>query len=330
MRLPNGYGSVYKLSGKRRKPWIVVISHGINAEGKVDREPIGYYKTRQEGLSALAEYHREPQYMAGNKKTLGEVVQDFFEYKASSKDISAAYKASLRKLAPLYRHKFKHVTAHDLQLVMDSTTPSVSHTLKAAIKGLYKFAMMNGYVSTNLADALTPQDTDKSTLHYPFTPEEIHELWQYAGDFTADMALILIFTGMRIGELLTIKNSNIHEDYMIGGIKTKAGKNRVIPIHDAIKPIIHRYQSSKELFISMSAANFRGHYWRNSGIPCLQKHTPHDGRHTCETMLNNAGVNKVIIQKIIGHAGNDVDDSVYTHKTNEQLIEAINVLPTYQ
>ena len=63
MRLPNGYGSVYKLSGKRRKPWIVVISHGINAEGKVDREPIGYYRTRQEALDALAIYHREPQYI---------------------------------------------------------------------------------------------------------------------------------------------------------------------------------------------------------------------------------------------------------------------------
>ena len=100
MRLPNGYGSVYKLSGKRRKPWIVVVSHGINEEGKVDREPIGYYRTRQEGLDALAEYHRDPQYLSGNKKTLGEVVQDFLAYKASSKDISAAYKTSLRKLAP--------------------------------------------------------------------------------------------------------------------------------------------------------------------------------------------------------------------------------------
>ena len=330
MRLPNGYGSVYKLSGKRRKPWIVVVSHGINEEGKVDREPIGYYRTRQEALDALAIYHREPQYLAGNKKTFGEVVQEFLDYKASSKDISASYKASLRKLTPLHRHKFKHVTAHDLQLIMDSTTPSVSQVLKAAIKGLYKFAMMNSYTSTNLADALTPQAVDKSTLHYPFSPEEINELWQHEGDFTADMALILIFTGMRIGELLTLKNSNIHEDYMIGGIKTKAGKDRVIPIHYAIKPIIQRYQSDKELFVSMSTSNFREHRWKNSGISCLQKHTPHDGRHTCETMLNNANVNKVIIQRIIGHAGSDVDDSVYTHKTKEQLIEAINVLPTYK
>lgn len=55
-------------------------------------------------------------------------------------------------------------------------------------------------------------------------------------------------------------------------------------------------------------------------------HLPHDGRHTCATLLDNADVNKTIVKKILGHAGDDVTEKVYTHKTIQQLVEAINLI----
>ncbi|MGN1119331.1 MAG: hypothetical protein ACI4Q4_03165 [Oscillospiraceae bacterium] len=53
MRQPNGFGSVYKLPGKRRKPWRVRKTKGwiIDEETGQTRQEfinIGYYATRQE------------------------------------------------------------------------------------------------------------------------------------------------------------------------------------------------------------------------------------------------------------------------------------------
>ena len=60
MRLPNGYGSVVKMSGKRRKPYMVrktIGWHLDEAKGRQiqDFQIIGYAETRAEGLKMLAE-----------------------------------------------------------------------------------------------------------------------------------------------------------------------------------------------------------------------------------------------------------------------------------
>lgn len=52
MRLPNGYGSVYKLEGNRRRPWVVKKS----IEGK--QKALGYFATPEEALSFLVGVNR--------------------------------------------------------------------------------------------------------------------------------------------------------------------------------------------------------------------------------------------------------------------------------
>ncbi|WP_347567754.1 tyrosine-type recombinase/integrase [Acidaminococcus fermentans] len=54
------------------------------------------------------------------------------------------------------------------------------------------------------------------------------------------------------------------------------------------------------------------------------QHLPHDCRHTCATLLSNAGVELKIIQLILGHSSKDITNRVYTHKTIGQFVEAIN------
>jgi hypothetical protein len=53
MRRPNGAGSVYKLSGNRRKPWIAIKTKGWDENGKQIKDIIGYYEERDEALLAL-------------------------------------------------------------------------------------------------------------------------------------------------------------------------------------------------------------------------------------------------------------------------------------
>ena len=56
------------------------------------------------------------------------------------------------------------------------------------------------------------------------------------------------------------------------------------------------------------------------------KHTTHDCRHTCATLLDNGGANPVSKRRILGHVDGDIDDRVYTHKDLRQLRRAIQCI----
>ena len=58
MRNPNGYNSVYKLSGNRRKNYIARKTIGWNYNGKQLYQTIGYYETRAIALQDLAKYNK--------------------------------------------------------------------------------------------------------------------------------------------------------------------------------------------------------------------------------------------------------------------------------
>ena len=65
MKMPNGYGSVVKLTGRRRKPWMVRITTGVvmdmeTMKAKQIRQVLGYYASRTEALQALADYNDDP------------------------------------------------------------------------------------------------------------------------------------------------------------------------------------------------------------------------------------------------------------------------------
>ena len=222
---------------------------------------------------------------------------------------------------PIYSMPIVDIRTRHLQTIIDNNKdkPTSCAIAKSVMNMVFKYAIMEDYVQTNYATYVLTPTIPHSTRHKPFTDEEINELWSYADDYIARIALILIYTGMRGGELCKLKHENIflQDRYMIGGIKTKAGINRTIPIAEKIVPLLElndKYPASiKELLGK----------WGRSTIPAIVNHLPHDGRHTCETKLNNAGVDIRTIQLIIGHSTRDVD-GIYTHKTTDQLIEAIN------
>lgn len=74
MRNPNGYGTVAKLSGNRRRPFIVKKTVGWNDYGQPIYDIIGYTATREEGNILLAEYNRDPWDVDRAKITLGELL----------------------------------------------------------------------------------------------------------------------------------------------------------------------------------------------------------------------------------------------------------------
>lgn len=336
MRLPNSYGSIYKLSGNRRRPFAAVITQGWKDDGKPIRKYLGYYTTRKDALSALADYNAKPYKIDDHGITLAALYARWTAYRQErNKSIPQNYKAAYKRMEPLYSVPFVDITTFQWQDLVDSCPKAPSARLiKVLANLLYKYAALLDITTDNRVTQVETPVIAQSTKHRPFSHDEIKELWNHKDDFAARYALIMCYTGMRPTEVIKIKNQDVHidEHYMVGGIKTAAGMNRQIPIADKIMPFIEQMYSPEREYLLVNEHGLhpqtlqflRKHYWDISDIPAIKNHFPHDGRHTCETALDNARISKKIIQLIIGHAGRDIDERVYTHKTTQQLIDAIN------
>lgn len=340
LKNPNGYGSVCKLPGKRRKPFAVIVTTGWNDEGKQRREYLGYYKSRREAMVALADYNNNPYDLSAGKLTFKEVYERLIKerFPKISKSNQLGYEMAFRRSEPLHDMKFNEVRKAHLQSVIDNCDKSwgTKKKIKVLFNQMYKHALENDLTHKDYARFVELPKNDTKNSRKPFTLDEINILWENINRFDdIDSVLIMIYTGLRPGELVEVKNKSIQLDerYFRGGFKTEAGTNRVIPIHKKIHKLIeNRMGPNNEYLIT----NFEGSklsyyvYYHEKFKKIMQQlelnHRPHDCRHTFATLMDNADANKLSIKRIMGHAAKDITDKVYTHKDIKQLLMAIDRL----
>lgn len=334
MKNPNGYGSVFKLSGNRRKPWCARVTVGWTDEGKQQYKILGYYEERSEALIDLAKYNDNPYDLDNNKITFAEVYEKWSEEKFPkiSESNIRGYRTSFNKCMKLHDVKFKQLRKMHMRRVIDENNHlsyQVRMKLKTLFSQLYKFAIENDIVEKDYARFVDPGEETTTIERIPFTQKEIETLWKNIDKPYVDSVLIMIYSGLRVGELLEMKTKDIDlkNRIMIGGLKTKAGKNRAIPIHKNIVKLIDT--SGEYLITSPTGKKFSyNNYIQRQFTPLMRElkmfHLPHDCRHTAATMLDNADVNRTIIKLILGHTSDDITERVYTHKTHAQLVEAID------
>lgn len=343
MRLPSGYGGIVKLKGNRRKPYQVRLTKGFTDEGKQIYMYLGYYAKRGEALEALAEYNSSPYDITRETITFAEVYKKWSNEhfkKVSSSSIERYSNAYRKYCKSLYKMRFKDIRLTHLQAVIDNC--GMAHPTRASIKTLFavltRFAMKNDIVDKDYAQYVDVGQREGKINRKPFTQEEIDKLFKYVDTFDyLDTILIMIYSGLRVGEMLDLRIENIHleERYMVGGSKTKAGKNRIIPISKKIEPFIRKYyekNKDKEFLIinslgrPMGYSNYRREKFDNIMEKLRMEHKPHDARHTFASLMDSAGANKLCIKRIIGHSSQDITEDIYTHKTLEELIEAIDLI----
>jgi integrase len=337
---PNNYGSVYKQSGKRRKPYVARITIGWDENKKQIRKVIGYYETRALAMQALADYNKNPYQLETSTITFAEVFEKWKVDKFT--DISQSningYKASFKASELLHNMRFVDIRTEHMKEVL--RTCGKGHGTLRKIKVLYgqlfKFAMENDIVTKDYSKFVKLSKNNEKSSRKVFAADEIKRLFDIVDkNEIIDTILIMIYTGLRIAELLIIKSSdvNLEERLIIGGIKTEAGKDRIIPINNKIFDLVYkRVARGYDYFITRKDGNpFKyGNYYRENWIPLMEQlgfdHKPHDCRHTFATMMSNAGSDTVALQKIIGHASYQTTANVYTHKDIEQLKKAIDLI----
>lgn len=347
MKNPNGYGSVVKLSGNRRKPFWVRKTTGWNDKGHPIYETIGYCVTREEGNILLAEYNKNPWDVDRIKITLQELFDLWLEKKSpklgvsNRKSLKAAYK-HIKKLSDM---KYREIKSYHMQDCIDNC--GKGYSTQGAIKNLWghldRFSLELDIITRCYSDLLT-SDPIPQTSRERFSDDEIRKVWNIYNEYLKgkdfgsipiewiDTILIFLYSGFRISELLTLKSENVNLKNMTfkGGIKTNAGKNRIVPIHSAILPIVkNRLNKDFEYLINIngqkiSQSSYRANW--NSLMNYLNiNKTPHECRHTFESVLDSKGANRRCIDLMMGHVSKDVGNRVYNHKTLEELKTAIEL-----
>ena len=251
-------------------------------------------------------------------------------------------KTAYNQAGELYDKIYKELKTSDFKSCINnmSIKPSTKTALVKLFKVMDNYAYDEEIIDRKYSEGLSYTTTIQKT-RLPFTYDEIKFLWDINSNdnriqFARDFLLIAIYTGCRAEEILFTYTKNIYlnNNYFITGLKTRAGKNRAIPIHNKIKPIFEKYYNKENEFLFMSTMGNRMHYSRyqqclsifKKAYPNFNEKTTHCGRHTLETELKRLNIKPTIVNSIIGHANGNIGDDIYNHITLEEKIKAINLI----
>lgn len=341
MKNPNGYGSVVKLSGNRRRPFAVRITAGYDSSGRQLYEYLGYYETRKDANIALAMYNSNPYDANLRNITFEGLYRKFYDMKknqgASEKRLKA-YGSLFKKVAPLHRLKMVDIRTIQLQTLFDTFTdeaPLYVREIKSFVGLVFKYAMKTDIVDKNYTQFIELRKFRKIRKNSIFTPAEQERLWENVGKIEgADIILILIYTGFRINELLSVTKDRVDlENWTVrSGSKTDAGKDRIVPIHHRIQHLIVGHMKNKTSYLlpSPKIDKHMGYtHFRKIFKKCMEElgmaHNIHDTRYTFITSLREVSENNAVITGIVGHTNISMTDR-YTITNIQKMRQVIDKL----
>lgn len=250
-------------------------------------------------------------------------------YPTISEKKATDYKRVYTNSTELYDKRIKDLQVSDFQSVVNQQkeTYYCRKLFKSVYSMMSDYAIRCGYITNNVAELITLPTMQKPNKR-AFTTQEIDSLWEWYTehhDLFSGSALIMIYTGMRYGEISTINPVNIHlqEGYMTGGIKTEAGKTGDILITDRIKPLIADILLPTNRVAEYTAEGFRHGYNRMQESAGISRHTVHECRHTTATLLAEKAVHPAVIASIMRHT-NYAQTMEYTHVSRAEKLSRLN------
>lgn len=362
-RLPNGFGQISEIKGRNlRKPFRAMVTVGKSITGRPICKPLkpeSFFETYNDAYAALLEYNRNPYDLAPDI-TVAELytkwTTDYFKTLNSDSSIRTITSA-WAYCSDVYGMRAKDLRARHIKGCMDDgvairkgeechTTPNIKGRIKSMFNLMLDYALEYEIVDRNYARTfdisgdVVKEREDSKRGHITFTDDEMARLWANHENVPyADVILIQCYSGWRPQELglIELENVNVNEWTFSGGIKTQAGKDRVVPIHTRIRPLVKKYYDqavaigSKYLFSINDSKTHKGsnrftydkyktRFEKVVNELGLNKdHRPHDPRKQFVTMAKKHGVDEYVIKILVGHQISDVTEKVYTHRDVEWL-----------
>ena len=365
----NGRGTVEKTHNKRN-PFKakVPISCYTDKKGRtqVRYKTIGSFPTKGLADEALTEYLRTPYDLTSEIVTFQDLYkawsEEYFRTLSSNSSIRTVTSA-YAYCSSLYHMRIREIGIGHIKDAMNYgyvietrgknkgkkkyASPGTKERIKSLCNLMFDYALERNLVFSNPArafkiDKLLQEIEENAKKKKPFCDADVALLWKYCKMVPfADMVLIGIYTGFRPQELLQIKTENVFldEQYMIGGMKTCNGTNRIVPIHPMIQKLVaYRYQQAREVYHSdflfnLPTGSVSKPFTYDTYKTCfrnimetlnLSGFTPHCTRHTFATQAEVCGLRERAIKLMMGHSLKaDVTDYHYKHTDVEYLYQEI-------
>ena len=362
-RLPNGFGQITEIKGRNlRNPFRASVTIGKKENGRPITKilkPQGYFRTYNDAYTALVEYNKNP-YDLDSDITVNELYHEWskthfetLESISSARNIESAWKYC----SDVYNMRVKDLRGRHIKGCMENGTIECkgkihypTANIKSNIKSIfnqmldyaveYEIVERNFARTFNISDEIIKEVRHVKKEHITFTEDEMTILWNHLNDSKyVQIILFQCYSGWRPQELGQLKLSNIDldNDIMIGGMKTTAGTNRIVPIHAKIKEIVKTLYSealelgSEYLINCTDAKNHQTSYKLTyekymhrykkiiKSLKLNPEHRPHDPRKHFITIAKKYNVDEYAIKYIVGHAINDITEKVYTERQVDWL-----------
>ena len=351
-RYSNGSGTVYEMKdSKRAKKYRAMLPTQYIYDKKTNtlktiRKSAGCYKTRREAREALSAYISDPMRFANKTITFADMHERFRDehYEKVSHQAVALYEACFKRCTPLHRKSYVDLRHQDFQDIINTVFDGLSRSYKSTVRiywgQLAKIGLRDDIIVKDYSKVVyLGKPTAPARAKSPFTAQEVAAIACIAGTkksphrLAAGLLLINLYTGMRPSEIASIKKDSVDfvERYMVGGIKTSAGKNRIIPLHSNILPFIEELCAQSDIYLMDFVKRDKIYPWVLAAFKELMaelgfSHTPHDARRTFVTRMSELGVSETTIAKIVGHKKGNITADVYILKQAPELVRAVDLL----
>ena len=367
-RLPNGFGQISEIKDRKlRNPFRAMVTVGKKANGRPIVKPLkpeSFFPTYNDAYAALVAYNKNPYDLEPSITTL-ELYNKWTDvyFKSLKSDSSVrTITSAWAYCSSIYDMRVSDIRARHIKGCMDEGTvvdrkgniKTPTAGMKARIKSMFNLMLDyaleyelvdRNYARTfNVSEDIIEERERARRGHISFTDEEMKLLWDNAdkGGYI-DIILIQCYSGWRPQELglLRIENVDMDNWTFMGGMKTKAGTNRVVPIHTKIRGLVkRRYDEavslgSEYLINCTDTATHRSSYKFTydkyqkrfnkirDELKLNPQHRAHDGRMQFITMAKKYEVDEYAIKYMVGHSITDVTEKVYTQREFAWLKEEI-------
>lgn len=362
-RLPNGFGQISEIKNRNlRNPFRAMVTVGKTPEGRPICKPLkpeSYFSTYNDAYAALVEYNKNPYDLEPSitvKELYEKWTNDYFKTLKSETSVRTITSA-WAYCSSVYKMRVSDIRARHIKGCMDEGVAIIkgeerkpSANIKSRIKSLfnlmldyaleYEIVDKNYSRTFNVSDDIINEKESTKRGHIPFNENEMNLLWENVDSIPyVDVILIQCYSGWRPQELGLIKidNVNLKDSTFIGGMKTEAGTNRIVPIHPRIRNLVERRYKEATSIGSEYLINCTDTQTHRSNIKFTydkyqqrfnkikrqlnlnELHRAHDGRMHFITMAKKYGVDEYAIKYIVGHAINDVTEKVYTKREIDWL-----------
>lgn len=217
------------------------------------------------------------------------------------------------------------INVDDIKSYLASMDKLSTATLSLAIASLRFY-----YEKLMHKDIFTDIETPKKEKRLPnvLTKKEVEQLIESADNRKSRLIISLLYSsGLRVSELVNLKNEDINTEEKIGWVRLGKGrKDRVFILSEKIVPQINEFKENhadfKLLFSRNDPLTTRNiqkivkNASKKAGFS--KKITPHTLRHSFATHLLESGTDIRFIQELLGHA-NLSTTQIYTHVSTEEL-----------